>query len=136
MAAHRRLRVRLLAGAGAALAAALVSVPALACTAIMGALSITPTSGRAGTVITTSASGLKIGPAQYALHFTTTSTNCMDFTGVVTLKTITTSRQGTWSNVTATIPSTASQGTHGLCGMEVSPVKGQTGTTHDSFTVV
>ena len=98
----------------------------------MGSMTVTPTSGPAGTTISTTASGLKMN-ATYALHFAkTTSGNCMSFGGVLTLAKIS---SGGWTNVTASIPSKTTMGTHSLCGMEVTPVKGNTGTVHDSFTV-
>lgn len=138
MAKSRRPRARLWSVGGIGAVLALISVvPVFACTAIMGLFTITPATGAAGTVISTSAQGL-IGRATYALHLTTatgSSTDCMSFTGVVTIKTIAANRKGSWSNVPATIPSSAALGTHGLCGMEMTPVKGQTGTTHDTFTV-
>ena len=108
---------------------------AYACSAVMGNLVMSSNSGAAGTQISTSASGLK-GNAVYALHFgKTTSSDCMAFTGVITLARIKSGATGAWNNVTAVIPSTASMGGHGLCGIEVSPVKGQTGTTHGVYTV-
>lgn len=127
-------------GAGvAAVASLLVASSAFACTEIMGSLTLTPSSGPGGTIITTSASGLKPRPAVYALHFTkgltSSGANCMSFTGVVTIKKITPDSTGAWSNIAATIPPTATLGTHSVCGMEVSPSKGNTGTTHDTFTV-
>lgn len=113
-----------------------VSTVAFACTQVMGALTITPASGKAGTVITTSAAGLKVSPAQYAMHFTkAVGGDCMSFAGVVTMTKITTNSQGGWSNVPMTIPSSAKQGIHGVCGMELYPIKGATATTHDTFTV-
>ena len=125
-----------LAGGAGGTALVLLATVAFACTEVMGPLTLTPTSGPGGTVVTTSASGLKIGPAQYALHLAkTTSGDCMAFKGVTTLATVTTDSGGGWSNVPVTIPRSTTLGTHLLCGMEVYPIKGQTGTTHDSFTV-
>lgn len=118
----------------AALAA--LGTVAFACTSVMGPLTFSPVSGSGGTVITTSATGLKVYPAQYAMHFTKlVGGDCMSFSGVVTLKTITTDAQGAWSNVPIRIPQSAKQGTHGVCGMEVYPIKGGTATSHDVFTV-
>ena len=114
--------------------AALVSTVAFACTAVMGPLTITPSSGPAGATITTTASGLKPN-GLYALHFSSSASNCMSFQGVATIAKIATNNMGAWSNVSSVIPASASLGTHGLCGMELKPVKGQTGTVHDTFTV-
>lgn len=120
-------------------AAAGLATVAFACTDIMGPLTLTPTSGSAGTLVTTSATGLKGTPAKYELHFSTSagsSYDCMSFTGVQVLKTIRTNRAGGWTNVRVNIPPNASLGTHNLCGMEIYPNKGGTGTTHQSFTVI
>lgn len=110
-----------------------------ACTITMGPLTLTPTQGAGGTVVTTSASNLKIKPAKYVLHFTvgltTAGANCMNWSGEVNLKTIATNSSGGWSNVQVTIPRTASRGAHGVCGIETYPTRGQTGTSHDTFTV-
>ena len=132
------------AGVAALVGTALMvlAVVAFACTSIMGPLTITPTSGGFGvaTVVNTSVpSGMKPGPAVYAIHLTkglsTAGADCMSFTGVVTLKKVTPNSSGGW-NVNVTIPATTTQGTHGICGMELSPAKGLTGTTHDTFTVM
>ena len=134
----RLLRTRLVRyGAPAGLATsgmALVSTVVFACTAVMGPLTITPTSGPAGTTITTSAQGLTPNGV-YGLHFSSSAADCMSFQGVATIAKISTNSSGAWSNVAALIPASASLGTHGLCGMEIKPVKGQTGTEHDTFTV-
>lgn len=132
----RRPLVRYGAAAGFATGAvAFVSTTVFACTAVMGPLTITPSTGPAGTTITTSAQGLKPG-ARYALHFANSvNGDCMNFRGVTTIAKILTNPSGAWSNVTSVIPSGATLGTHGVCGMELSPVKGQTGTDHDTFTV-
>ena len=125
-----------LAGGAGGAALVLLATVALACTEVMGPLTLTPTSGSGGTVVTTTVLGLKVGPAQYALHIAkTTSGDCMSFRGVTTLKTVTTDASGGWSNVSVTIPRSTTLGTHSFCGMEVYPIKGQTGTTHESFTV-
>ena len=119
----------------AVIAALAGATTVFACTNVMGALTITPTSGPAGTTITTTTSGL-VANATYNLHFGKTSgDNCMSFKGVITLGTITANASGAWSNVTAVIPRTAAMGVHGLCGMETKPVRGSTGTEHDIFTV-
>lgn len=111
-----------------------VAVAAYACTNIMGSLGITPSSGPAGTTVTTSASGL-VAKATYQIHFgKTTSDSCMSFKGVLNLATVTADTNGAWSNMSANIPRT-SMGVHSLCGMELRPVKGGSGTTHDTFTV-
>ncbi|HEX6539578.1 MAG TPA: hypothetical protein VF155_10395 [Candidatus Dormibacteraeota bacterium] len=105
-----------------------------ACTNIMGQLTISPTSGSVGTRITTTASGL-VANATYAMHFAkSTSGSCMSFKGVLTLGSVTASGSGAWSGVTFAIPS-ASMGTHSVCGMETKPVKGGSGTQHDTFTI-
>ena len=130
----RVLRCAVPAGV-ATTATVVVSSVVFACTASMGAMTITPTSGPAGTKISTTATGMKAN-ATYALHYAKTSSgNCMSFSGVVTLRTISSGSAGGWTNVTATIPTKTSMGVHSLCGMEVSPTKGATGTVHDSFTV-
>lgn len=119
---------------GSALLVSATSV-AFACTAIMGPLTMSPTSGPAGSTITTSAAGLK-AKAKYALQYAnTTSGDCMSFSDVTIIKKVTTDGAGNWSGVTATIPAHTTMGTHGVCAMEISPVKGMTGTTHDSFTI-
>ena len=136
----RLLRRRVaLSGVVAAVALVAVASTVWACTITMGPLTITPTQGVAGTVVTTSASGLKTKPAKYVLHFTvgltTAGANCMDWSGEVNLKTIATNSSGAWSNVSVTIPRSASLGAHGMCGIETYPTRGQTGTSHDIFTV-
>lgn len=111
------------------------AIAAFACTNIMGSLTITPTSGPAGTMISTTASGLKPN-ATYALHFAkSTSGNCMSFQGVLTIAKITANSSGAWTNAMAMIPGKATMGVHSTCGMELSPVKGNSGTAHDTFTV-
>lgn len=128
-----------LSAAVAATAIVAVASTVWACTITMGALTISPTQGAAGTVVTTSATGLKMNPAKYVLHFTvgltTAGANCMNWSGEFKLKTVATNSSGSWSNVKVTIPATATRGTHGMCGIETYPTKGQTGTTHDTFTV-
>lgn len=116
---------------------AIFATSAYACTMIMGSLSLSPTSGPAGTSVTTSAADLKPKPAKYALHFAiSTSGDCMSFGGVTVLKTIRTDTVGGWTNVRVTIPASATMGTHAFCGMEAYPVMGGSGTQHMSFTVV
>ena len=144
MAGMRRWRVPLMGSAVTGLVStALVAlgIVAFACTSIMAQLTITPTGGTFGhaTVVNTSVtSGMKPGPAKYAMHvtkgLTTKGADCMSFSGVLTLATITPTSAGAW-NVNVTVPSTLSRGVHGMCAIEVTPVKGQTGTTHDTFTV-
>lgn len=120
----------------AAIAAVAAATTVFACTNVMGPLSITPTTGPAGTVISTTASGL-VKNATYAMHFAkTTSGNCMSFKGVLTLGYVTADGSGDWSNVSFVIPSTASMGAHSTCGIETRPVKAGSGTTHDTFTVM
>ena len=105
---------------------------AFACTQIMGPLTLTPNSGPAGTVVSTTATGLKPFPARYDLFFGGT---CMKFSGKL-LKTITTNASGGWTNVTVTIPRRAALGQHSLCGVEAYPNAAQTATSHNDFTVV
>ena len=129
------LRIGGLTLPAAALAALAGAATVFACTNVMGALTITPTSGPVGTTINTTASGLKDN-ATYQLHFAkSTSSNCMSFKGVLTLATITASSMGAWNGVTAVIPRTATMGVHSTCGMEIEPLKGGSGTQHDTFTV-
>lgn len=126
-----------LAAAASLLGVVLLStVPAFACTQVMGSLTITPAYGHAGSTVTTSAKGLKPYPAKYAIHFgNTSSDSCMSSTGVTILKTIATNRTGQWTNVPVVIPPASQLGTHEMCGLEKSPQPGGTGTTHDTFTV-
>ena len=118
----------------ALLTAALVATATLAfaCTQIMGPLTLNPPSGPAGTVVSTTATGLKPFPAMYDLFFGGT---CMTFTGKL-LKTIPTNGQGGWTNVKVTIPKKTKPGSYSLCGVELHPSPGGTATDHDSFTVV
>ena len=109
-----------------------LATEALACTAIMGPLYLSPWSGPAGTVVSTTVTGLKPFPARYDLFF---GGACMSFSGKL-LKTIATNSQGGWTNVKVTVPKSATQGEHALCGVEAYPVAGQTATSHDAFTVV
>ena len=134
-ASGRRGRLALLSAVPACLLFIAFAGVAYACTTIMGQLTLTPTSGPAGTMISTTASGLK-PHAMYGLHFAkTVGGNCMSFSGVITIAKITASSTGAWSNVMATIPSNTTIGMHSTCGMELKPVKGNTGTQHDTFTV-
>ena len=128
----RRFTRRVLASALAAFATFMAGTVVFACTMIMGPLTLTPGSGPAGTVVSTTASGLKPFPARYELFF---NGECMTFSGKW-LKTITTNSQGGWTNVKVTIPKHATPGQHSLCGVESYPQAGSTATTHDSFTVV
>ena len=125
-----RIAAPFLLAATAAVTIAAVGV--FACTGIMGPLVLSPSSGHPGTVVATSASGLKPFPARYEVFF---GGECMTFTGKL-LKTITTNASGGWTNVTVTIPKRASLGQHALCGVEAYPNAGQTATTHNAFTVV
>ena len=117
-----------------------LGVVAFACTSIMAQMTVNPTSGPSGTSVNTNVTrGLKHAPATYEVHLTQGLTNqgadCMEFTGVIVLRTITTNSVGGWSNLPVTIPASTSLGTHGLCAVERTPIKGQTGTTHNTFTV-
>ena len=105
---------------------------AFACTQIMGPLTLNPGSGPPGTVVSTSATGLKPFPARYDLFYGGT---CMTFTGKL-LKTITTNPSGGWINVKVTIPKRTARGQHSLCGVEAYPNAAQSATSHDDFTVV
>src|SRR5262249_26211064 len=109
---------------------------AVACTVVMGPLTLAPSAGPAGTVVMTTASGLKPSPAVYAIHFgKAASTDCMSFTGVLTLGKGPPDTSGNWTNVPITIPSGQKRGPHQVCAMELSPLKGGTGTVHDTFTL-
>lgn len=132
--ARRRARrgLRIAAVVTPAIAGGLVATTVFACTGIMGPLTMNPTSGPPGVVVSTTASGLKPYPARYDLFFGGT---CMTFTGKL-LKTITTNLQGGWNNVKVTIPKKATMGSHSLCGVEAYPNAGATATDHGSFTVV
>lgn len=127
----RRAKRSLLGAIVAVSASGAVASTVLACSSIMGSLTLTPPSGRPGTVVMTSATGLKAYPAKYQLRF---GGDCMMFNGTL-LKTITTNRIGGWSNVAVSIPSSASPGTYALCGVEVYPVRAGTATTHNTWTV-
>ena len=121
------------AGVGApATAAVLLATTVFACTGIMGPLTLNPSSGKAGSIVYTTATGLKPFPAKYDLFF---GGSCMTFTGKL-LKSITTNGAGGWTNVKVTIPKAATLGSLSLCGVEAYPSPGQTATDHDSFTVV
>lgn len=129
------LRFGVIAGSPMA-ALVVISGVAFACTSVMGPLNFSPTSGPSGTVIMTSVQGLKVAPAQYAVHFAKASgADCMSFKGVATMKTIATDSTGSWANVSMQIPAKSTLGTHQVCAMEVTPVKGATGSIHDTFTV-
>lgn len=114
------------------MAAVLMATTVFACTGIMGPLTLNPASGPPGTVVSTTATGLKPFPAKYDLFF---GGACMTFTGKL-LKTIQTNAQGGWTNVKVTIPKRAKMGSQALCGVESYPSPGSTATSHDSFTVV
>lgn len=113
-------------------ATAAVASTAFACSSIMGQMTLTPDSGKPGTVVLSTATALKPYPAKYEIFFGGT---CMTFTGKL-LKTITTNSHGGWTNVKLTIPKTAKLGSQSLCGVEAYPVAGQSATSHNSFTVV
>ena len=134
-ASRRRGRIALLQAVPVCVLAIVFASIAYACTTIMGQLTLTPGWGHAGMTISTTANGLK-AKATYALHFAkVVGANCMSFTGVMTIGKVTTDSTGAWNNLMATIPSNASMGMHSTCGMEIKPVKGDTGTQHDIFTV-
>ncbi len=123
------------AALGGATAAGLIGLSTVfACTSSMGPLTISPTSGRGGTVITTSASGIKAN-ATYRLLTGAPGADCMGSTKVL-VASIPTDASGAWTNVTAKIPSRAKRGPNPICGMENTPVRNQTGTNHVWFTVV
>lgn len=136
-ASGRAARRGVLVGLGVLAAMLAAASLAFACTAIMGPLTLNPTSGKAGSAVSSSASGLKVYPAKYEIHFTPASwANCMSFTAVTVLKTIATNSRGEWTNVPVTIPASAARGNYEICGMESYPVKGGTGTSHQIFTVL
>ena len=137
----RRLCLYPLAALAFALTVSVLAATVFACTGIMGPLTISPASGNAGTTITTSATGLKPSPATYKLVFEDSVSiaaggSCSYQSPVVLVPTIPTDGQGSWNNVNATIPSNAPQGVSQVCGWEKYPVAGQTGTTHDTYTVL
>ena len=121
----------LLAGTASALAVVITASVAFACSNVMGPLSFSPASGPPGTVVLTTATGLKPYPAKYDLFW---DGACMTFTGKL-LKTITTNSSGGWTNVKVTIPKHATIGQHTLCGIEASPSAGETDTSHGGWTV-
>lgn len=128
-----RLGRRLAAPAALAVAMGIATAAEVfACTATMGPLTFNPPSGPAGSVVLTTASGLKPYPARYDLYF---GGECMTFTGKL-VKVITPDLNGAWSNVAVTIPKKAKPGVHSFCGIEAYPNPGQTATSHSSFTVV
>ena len=130
----RRVSTRsrwLLAGTVCGVALVTFESVAFACSNVMGPLSFSTSSGPAGTVVYTSATGLKAYPARYDLFF---GGECMTFTGTL-LKTITTNRMGAWTNVKVTVPVSSAPGTYALCGVEAYPMKGMTATTHNTWTV-
>lgn len=123
--------VRWAAGAAGAAAALVVATEAFACSAVMGPVSFNPPSGPPGSVILSTATGLKPYPAKYDMFFDGV---CMQFNGKL-LKTITTNSRGGWTNVKLKIPGSATLGTHSLCGVEAYPSAGSTATSHASWTV-
>ena len=131
-ASRSKLGRRLAAAGLAVFAVVALATQVFACTAIMGPLYFSPSSGPAGSVVRTSVTGLKPFPARYNMYF---GGQCMTFTGKL-LKVITTDMNGSWSNVKVTIPANATAGTHSLCGVESYPTRGQTATSHSTWTVV
>ena len=130
--APRRLVRRALVASTATVATVATATTVFACTGTMGGLTFTPTSGLPGTIVSTTATGLKPFPAQYDLFFGGT---CMTFSGKL-LKTISTNSTGGWTNEKVMIPKRVKVGSYGLCGVEAYPNAGATATTHNSFTVV
>lgn len=113
---------------------------AWACTAVMGQLALNPTSGKAGSTVKASATGLKVAPAKYRLVFINAKKvqngiGCHDSDRQVIARGIETDSNGAFS-VSAQIPATAPRGTSKICGRESSPVRDQTATTHETFTVL
>lgn len=128
----KSVRVGTISGA-LAIGATLISITGvLACTDIMGVMTLTPDSAPAGTVIHSSVTGLKPYPARYNIYF---GGECMTFTGKL-LKIVTPNAAGAWTNVKLKIPLSAKPGTYSLCGVESYPTPGQSATSHNSFTVV
>ena len=121
----------LLAGAASALAVVMTGSVAFACSNVMGPVSFSPPSGPPGSVIYSTATGLKPYPARYDMFF---DGACMTFSGKL-LKVITTNSHGGWTNVKLTIPKNAPMGQHSLCGIEQYPNAGSTATSHAAWTV-
>lgn len=128
----------LLAAGIALFAGVAVTGTAFACTIIMGTLTLSRTSGAKGTVITTSASGLKAG-GNYRLLFDTATRlaagkDCMS-SSLVLNRSVNADSAGSWSGVNVTVPAKVPRGVSQICGMENRPVKNATATQHDMFTV-
>ena len=130
--ARRTVRWVMVPGVLASTCLVAIASTVFACTLYMGNLVLTPSSGPAGTTVSTTVTNLKPYPAQYDLFF---GGQCMSFTGKL-LKTITTNAHGGWTNVKVHIPLKSKPGTYALCGVEAYPSAGQTATSHDTFTVV
>lgn len=112
---------------------------AWACTDIMGQMTLSPTSGAPGTVVSTSAVGMKGAPSKYKLLFNkaprvAAGKGCHSAIKVL-LKPVKPDVTGAWSNVVVKIPSLAPLGVSQICGLETYPNPAQTGTTHETFTV-
>ena len=123
----------------AAFAAVILAGTVFACTVIMGQLTLSPNGGTVGTLVTTSAGGLKAAPATYRLVFndaarTAAGKSCMASAKVLK-SSVPTDGSGSWSGVTVIIPARERVGVSQICGMENTPVKNQTATTHETFTV-
>lgn len=131
--------VRWKVGSGGVALLLVAASASYACTEVMGVLEVSPTSGPGGTVITTGAVGMKRSPARYSLLFSdadrVTANQGCHTSSVVLVRRIRTNAKGAWSNVTATIPLDAPVGVSQICGLEKYPNPGNTGTTHQTFTV-
>ena len=121
----------LLAGTVCGLALVATESVAFACSNVMGPVTFSPASGPPGTVLLSTATGLKPYPAKYDMFW---DGSCMSFTGKL-LKTITTNSRGGWTNVKLVIPKNATLGNHSLCGIEAYPNAGSTDTSHGGVTV-
>jgi hypothetical protein len=134
----RASRNRVIAGGGGLAAALMAASVAFACTATMGPLTISPTQGKPGTVITASATGLK-PLAYYNLNFnnaTRLSSGRSCHTAPTVMRTVQASSTGAFSGVKATIPTNAPKGNSQVCAVESSPVAGATASSHELFVVV
>ena len=111
-----------------------------ACTQIMGVMTITPTSGTRGTVVNTTARGMKAYPAKYKLMFNDSArvaagSGCHT-APIILKKDVRPNTAGTWSNVTVTVPATVPAGASQICALETYPTPANTGSSHQSFTVL
>lgn len=126
---------------GVAMSVAVLASSAWACTAVMGKLTLNPTSGRAGSTVKAAATGLKVAPAKYRLVFIDSrelkaDKGCHSSTSSDIIKRgIQTDSKGAFS-AKAAIPTTAPRGTSLICGLETYPVRNQTATTHETYTVL